>query len=79
VRLRAPAPGAGGRAHYVRARSLPDDEAEPLPMQLSGDLCSIAGADLLLPVPAGVRQLPAGATVRALVLDPHPAEQPPSP
>lgn len=75
VTLRAPAFGEGRRAHYVRARSIGDDEALPLPAQLSGDLCSIAGADLLLPIPAGTRELPAGARVRALVLDPHPAEQ----
>jgi molybdopterin molybdotransferase len=75
VRLTAAAPGAGRRDHYVRARSRPDDAAEPLSMQQSGDLCSIAGADLLLPVPAGVPELPAGATVHALVLDPNPTEQ----
>ena len=79
VRLTAPATGAGRRDHYVRARSLGEDSAEPLPMQQSGDLCSIAGADLLLPIPAGVPELPAGATVRALVLDPYPAERAPRP
>jgi len=79
VRLTAPATGAGNREHYVRARSLGEDSAEPLPKQQSGDLCSIAGADLLLPIPAGVSELPAGATVRALVLDPYPAERAPRP
>jgi molybdopterin molybdotransferase len=79
VRLTAPAPGAGRRDHYIRARSLGDDSAEPLPKQQSGDLCSIAGGDLLLPIPAGVPELPAGATVHALVLDPYSAEQPPRP
>jgi molybdopterin molybdotransferase len=77
VRLTAAASGAGRRDHYVRARSLPEDAAEPLPKQQSGDLCSIGGADLLVPVPAGVAELPAGATVRALVLDPHASEQAP--
>ncbi len=76
VRLRAPARGAGPRAHYVRALACGDDEAMPLRGQQSSDPCSIAGADLLLPVPAGVSELPAGTEVRALVLDPHAAEQP---
>lgn len=76
VRLTAPATGAGHRDHYVRARSLPEDAALPLPKQLSGDLGSIAGADLLVAIPAGVAELPAGATVQALVLDPGSAEQP---
>lgn len=75
VRLRGVARGAGSRAHYVRAFSVGDDEAVPLSVQQSGDLASIAGADLLLPIPAGVAELPAGAEVRALVLDPNPAEQ----
>lgn len=79
VRLRAPARGSGRRAHYVRARPCGRDEAEPLAVQQSGDLCSIAGAALLIPVPAGVAELPAGAEVDALVLDPHAAEQPPDP
>jgi molybdopterin molybdotransferase len=78
VRLRAPAYGEGRRDHYVRAHSHGEDEAMPLTAQQSSDLCSIAGADLLLPIPAGTRELPAGAEVHALVLDPHPAEQPPS-
>lgn len=85
VRLRARARGSGRRAHYVRARrcgSIPGEavtEAEPLTVQQSSDLCSIAGADLLLPIPAGVAELPAGSELRALVLDPHAAEQPPDP
>lgn len=79
VTLCAAAPGAGRRAHYVRAHSVGRDEAMPLSAQLSSDLRSIAGADLLLHVPAGVPELPAGARVPALVLDPHPAEQPPPP
>lgn len=79
VRLTAPASGAGRRDHYIRARALSEDMAEPLPKQQSGDLCSIAGGELLLPVPAGVAELPAGATVHALVLDPSSAEQPPRP
>lgn len=79
VTLRAPAHGEARRAHYVRACSMGDDEAMPLPAQLSGDLASIAGADLLLPIPAGTLELPAGARVRARVLDPHPAEQAPPP
>ena len=75
---REEAGGAGRRPHYGRARAIGDDEAMPLTVQQSGDLCSIAGADLLLPIPAGVAELPAGAEVWALVLDPNPAEQPPA-
>jgi molybdopterin molybdotransferase len=78
VRLRAPVQGEGRRDHYMRAHAYGDDEAVPLGVQQSGDLCSIAGADLLLPIPAGVHELPAGAEVHALVLDPHPTEQPAS-
>lgn len=76
VRLRSAAQGAGRRAHYVRARRCGVDEAEPLSAQQSSDLRSIAGADLLLPIPAGTGPLPAGARVTAIELDPHPAEQP---
>lgn len=69
VRLRAPARGAGKRAHYVRA-NLVEGEAVPLGSQVSGDLRSIAGADLLVPVPAGVAELAAGTMVEAIELEP---------
>jgi molybdopterin molybdotransferase len=65
VRLGAPAPGNLRREHYVRARRI-DDEAWPLASQLSGNLRSIADYDLLLRIPAGVRELPAGASCEAL-------------
>lgn len=76
VTLRAEARGAGSRAHYVRALSRDRDEAEPIAVQQSGNLRSIAGADLLIPVPAGTPRLPAGTQLEALVLDPMAAERP---
>ncbi len=77
VRLRTPARGAGRRAHYVRARACGEGEAEPLSVQQSGNLRSIAGAQLLIPVPAGVSALAAGTELEALVLEPASAEQAP--
>ncbi len=79
VILRAPARGAGRRAHYVRSRSEGPDHARPLTVQQSGNLRSIAGADLLVVVPAGTPQIPAGADAEAVVLEPGAAEQPPTP
>lgn len=76
VRLRAPARGAGRRAHYVRA-ALVDDEAVPLSVQQSGDLRSIAGAQLLVPVPPDVAKLAAGTMVDAIELEPALAERGP--
>lgn len=78
VRLGAPARGAGRRAHYVRA-ILVKGEAMPLRTQQSGDLRSISGADLLVPVPAGVAELAAGTMVEAVQLEPAPAERGPRP
>ncbi|MEM7151226.1 MAG: gephyrin-like molybdotransferase Glp [Myxococcota bacterium] len=74
VRLSAPARGAGRRAHYLRAIAR-GDEAEPLSVQQSGNLRSIAGADLLVIVPAGVSEIPAGETVDAVQLEPSPHER----
>lgn len=62
------AEGAGPRVHVVRARLGDDGRATPLPQQRSGSLRSLAGHDALLLVPAGVRELPAGAEVDALLL-----------
>ena len=74
VRLCAPARGAGRRAHYLRAFAR-GDEAEPLSVQQSGNLRSIAGADLLVIVPAGVSEIPAGETVDAVELEPSSHER----
>jgi molybdopterin molybdotransferase len=68
IRLGAPALGDARREHYVRAQRR-EDAAWPLPSQLSGNLRSIADFDLLLRIPAGVRELPAGARCDALVMD----------
>ncbi|MCA9652380.1 MAG: molybdopterin molybdotransferase MoeA [Myxococcales bacterium] len=76
VTLRGPARGAGRRAHYLRA-SLVDGEAVPLSAQQSGDLRSIAGAELLIPVPPGVAELAAGTRVEAIELEPSMAERAP--
>ena len=67
--LAAMAEGAGPRAHVVRATVGDDGRATPLPQQRSGALPSLAGHDALLLVPPGVRALPAGAEVDALLLD----------
>lgn len=77
VELSAPAPGSGARAHYVRARRQ-GDRAWPLPSQLSGNLRSIADFDLLLRIPPGTRELPAGARCEALMVDPWSNEREPS-
>jgi len=68
--LRAAAEGAGARAHYVRGRLHPDGTATPLQEQRSGSLSSMVDVDALLIVPPRVPELPAGATIDALVLDP---------
>lgn len=65
VRLLAPATGNARREHYVRARRS-GEGATPLVSQLSGNLRSIADFDLLLRIPAGTRELPAGACCDAL-------------
>ncbi|MCH9685705.1 MAG: molybdopterin molybdotransferase MoeA [Deltaproteobacteria bacterium] len=77
VVLRGPARGTRGRAHYVRARAHGLTEAEPLTVQQSGNLRSIAGADLLVIVPAGTQQLAAGSEAEAVVLEPAADERPP--
>ncbi|MBX7083868.1 MAG: molybdopterin molybdotransferase MoeA [Nannocystaceae bacterium] len=59
--------GERGREHFVRAR-LHEGLALPLPDQRSGNLRSIAGAELLVRVPAGTTRLPAGARCRCLLL-----------
>ncbi len=69
LRLGAPARGAGGRLHVVRATAA-DGVATPLRQQASGSLRSLAGHNALLLVPPGVGQLPAGASVEAILLDP---------
>lgn len=74
--LRSPARGTRGRAHYVRAK-LVEGSAEPLSVQQSGNLRSIAGAELLIIVPAGHDSLPAGTMVDAVVLEPDLAERSP--
>lgn len=68
VTLTAPAPGAGRRAHVVRAR-VDGDEATPLPQQLSGSLRSLAGHNALICVPPGVASLAAGDRVEAIVIE----------
>ncbi|MCB9703405.1 MAG: molybdopterin molybdotransferase MoeA [Myxococcales bacterium] len=68
VTLAAPAPGAGGRAHIVRAR-VDGDEARPLGQQRSGSLRSLAGHNALLVIPPGTRELPVGAEVEAILVD----------
>ncbi|MEM9459642.1 MAG: gephyrin-like molybdotransferase Glp [Myxococcota bacterium] len=78
VTLLTEARGAGRRAHYVRAASRGPQHAEPIVVQQSGNLRSIAGADLLIPVPAGTDRLPAGTEVEAVVLEPMFAERPAS-
>lgn len=68
VRLRAPAPGAGGRAHLVRAQLHADGTATPLHSQTSGNVRSMAGADALIEVPPDAGPLAAGSEVDAFVL-----------
>ena len=72
VRLRAAIPGAGRREHWVRARLCEGDEVDALPRQLSGDLRSISDFDVLVRVPAGAGDLPAGATADAMLVDGEP-------
>lgn len=70
LRLAAPARGAGGRLHVVRA--LAEGElATPLQQQGSGSLRSLAGHNALLLVPAGVDELRTGANVEAVLIDPN--------
>ncbi|NVB40835.1 molybdopterin molybdotransferase MoeA [Pseudenhygromyxa sp. WMMC2535] len=66
VVLAAAAEGDARREHYVRARLDGTGRAWPLDRQLSGALRSIAGFDLLLRVPAGRREVPAGEQLEAL-------------
>lgn len=70
VELRNPAPGAGGRAHLVRAELHGDGTATALSSQSSGDVRSMGGADALLEVPAGTAALAAGTSTRAFLLNP---------
>lgn len=70
VELRNVAPGAGRRAHLVRAELHGDGTATALRSQSSGDVRSMGGADALLEVPAGVPELPAGTSTRAFLLNP---------
>lgn len=70
VELRNPAPGAGRRAHLVRAELHGDGTATALGSQSSGDVRSMGGADALLEVPAGISALPAGTSTRAFLLNP---------
>ncbi len=70
VELRNPAPGAGRRAHLVRAALHDDGTATALGSQTSGDVRSMSGADALLEVPAGMAELPAGTSTRAFLLNP---------
>lgn len=70
VELRNPAPGAGRRAHLVRAELHGDGTATALGSQTSGDVRSMGGADALLEVPAGTPSLPAGSSTRAFLLNP---------
>jgi len=69
LRLAAPARGAGGRLHVVRATA-EGELATPLRQQGSGSLRSLAGHNALLLVPPGVGELPAGANVEAVLIDP---------
>ena len=70
VTLRAPARGAGKRAHLVRTHVHDDGTATPLGSQTSGDVRSMGGADALVEVPAGVAELPEGTAVEAFLLQP---------
>ena len=76
VRLREPQRKPLELSVYLRVRlSEPQDVsglpwAEPLRTQRSGDLTSLAGADALAILPAGLDRFRRGAAVRALVLRP---------
>ncbi|MBV1861536.1 MAG: molybdopterin molybdotransferase MoeA [Nannocystaceae bacterium] len=70
VELRNEAPGAGRRAHLVRAELHADGTATALSNQSSGDVRSMGGADALLEVPAGTAALRAGSSTRAFLLNP---------
>lgn len=70
VELRNDAPGAGRRAHLVRAELHGDGTATALSNQSSGDVRSMGGADALLEVPAGTPALAAGTSTRAFLLNP---------
>jgi molybdopterin molybdotransferase len=70
VRLRNAAPGAGRRAHYVRAQLHGDGSATVLDDQVSGSLGSIRDFDALVVVPVGSVGLTAEATADAIVVDP---------
>jgi molybdopterin molybdotransferase len=80
VLLAAPYRHAPGRTELVRARlarSGSEIVAHVHPQQGSGSLTSLAAQDALVIVPAEVRELPAGARVRALCFAaPHSAESP---
>jgi len=67
--LAAPARGAGRRLHVVRATA-EGELATPLRQQGSGSLRSLAGHNALLLVPPGVGELPTGASVEAVLIDP---------
>jgi molybdopterin molybdotransferase len=70
VELRNAAPGAGRRAHLVRAELHGDGTATALVHQSSGDGRSMGGADALIEVPAGTPSLAAGSCTRAFLLNP---------
>ncbi len=70
VELRNAARGAGRRAHLVRAFLHGDGTATTLTSQTSGDVRSMGGADALVEVPPGTRELPARTVTDAFVLNP---------
>ncbi len=69
LRLRAPAKRAGQRLHVVRA-TVEGNEATPLRQQASGSLRSLAGHNALLLIEPGTGELPTGAQVSAVLIDP---------
>ncbi|MCC7051706.1 MAG: molybdopterin molybdotransferase MoeA [Gemmatimonadaceae bacterium] len=70
VRLASPVTTAGGLTHFLRAVVDEDGVAHLTGPQGSGMLTSMVAATALLIVPHDVSYLPAGATVRALLLVP---------
>lgn len=72
VTLDAPIRGAGVRAHYVRGVWTGPQTVTPLRVQRSGNIASIASADVLLVVPPGVETVQAGESCEAIELEPPP-------
>jgi molybdopterin molybdotransferase len=66
VELAGAAEGDRAREHFVRAKLDAHGRAHPLAKQLSGALRSIADFDVLVRVPAGVSQVPAGTSLPAM-------------